>query len=187
MLKSYEIIRNKSYSLSGFEYKFILKDDDNQIIYNTKAIKNNFNQILLYEQKENFSEYILYSNDELTSFSLLTNNDILLLSFSSTPPKIDLKISQKSKIIIFQNFNIENIELISKNPELLLNKFWVYDFGSKFSINSIKNCIYYLKKTNQEVISIRKTNKNILTIDISIEIPHQIIFSIGIIHFIGKK
>lgn len=76
--------------------------------------------------------------------------------------------------------------LTTRKPKMNRNGVYTLDFENRFTLASEKNAIFYnqaLGRNSPNVLSIRKTNKNILEIIVVDTLPNYIVFAIGLVMF----
>ena len=121
--------------------------------------------------------FCLYSND-----SSLFANAIISYSSTSDAPRIWNVSFLKGT----ETFPKTEVELKSRLPTKTSKGQYILFFGGRLAIPSIKNCTLIQQNTKEEVIGIRKTDKDIIEVDARNDYTPIQIFFLGAIAFLSK-
>ena len=175
------------------KYSFIMRQDSHKLLFAKCKSRHPSDSITVYQFTNNSNNrektnYKLFSEKKCRQFILKSNIGTLMTFSITLPTKLIVLPRQDIKIEDIADFKPKHLK--SKNPQMSQKGYWVLDFHSKFTIPSEKNAIFISAEENSEgedLILVRKIEKNRLEVDVNLPDPNAIIiFGIALSIFMAK-
>lgn len=187
--KTFSIQRIKKHSILGSNYTFILIRNGQPFLYSKCNARHPKSFMNLSEDSTftKLTEYTFIPENSCKKFTLYKSGKTQLIYTIEIPNRVT-KLP-RLKIQLEDSFEFNPKVLVSKRPTMSKKGFFFLDFHNKFTLPSQKNAVFINDSPNgddNDLLIVRKVEKDRIEIDVNCEQNELLIFSLGLSTFLGK-